>query len=354
MWKAFSLRARLAVLLCAILLVVLIVSALLLRAFSLNQIVEENEPGARSAQLVALGLNEVLRVSPDPRRALDAFAAGLNTSGREGLRFESRSVDAREAHRIQTPQSPFVPDWFVSIVGFPKIGEHIPVFIASERVGDIVYEPDVSADIYEKWMGFLALALAAVGLAGITLAGAYFLLGRTVRSLDVLSNGLTRLRAGDYSTPIVPFGPPEIRRSSEEANALALTLAQLKTDNRNLLRRMISMQDDERGYIARELHDELGPLLFGVRANAVAFLESTTSHDRSPAAPQLANKIMECAESLQQASRRILDRLRPLHIDELGLQESIQALLRDAAANAPELKISSKIDSNLPSESVAS
>ena len=36
----------------------------------------------------------------------------------------------------------------------------------------------------------------------------------------------------------------------------------------------MSLQDDERQDIARELHDELGPLLFGIRANTVALMES--------------------------------------------------------------------------------
>ena len=40
-----------------------------------------------------------------------------------------------------------------------------------------------------------------------------------------------------------------------------------------LLRKIVSLQDDERRDIARDLHDELGPLLFGIRANAVATLD---------------------------------------------------------------------------------
>ena len=69
-------------------------------------------------------------------------------------------------------------------------------------------------------------------------------------------------------------GPPEIRKGAEEANELARTLGRLSQDNRSLLRKIVSLQDDERQDIARELHDELGPLLFGIRANTVALMES--------------------------------------------------------------------------------
>ena len=50
---------------------------------------------------------------------------------------------------------------------------------------------------------------------------------------------------------------------------------------------------------------------------------------------------------MQQANRRILDRLRPLYIQELGLERSIQTLLQNAKAQAPDLKVTSQIDTAL-------
>ena len=40
----------------------------------------------------------------------------------------------------------------------------------------------------------------------------------------------------------------------------------------------------------------------------------------------------------------ILDRLRPLYIQELGLENSVQTLLQDAKAQAPGLEVTSEID----------
>ena len=103
---------------------------------------------------------------------------------------------------------------------------------------------------------------------------AYFTTGFAIRPLEGLQAGLTRLRGGDYDTMIEPAGPPEIRRSCVEANQLAQTLKRLSQDNRDLLRRLVSVQDGERRELARELHDEQGPLLFAIRANATALSES--------------------------------------------------------------------------------
>ena len=60
-----------------------------------------------------------------------------------------------------------------------------------------------------------------------------------------------------------------------------------------------------------------------------------------------AQGILQSVEALQYANRRILDRLRPLYIQELGLERSIQTLLQNARAQAPELKLSARIDPGL-------
>jgi two-component system sensor histidine kinase UhpB len=107
----------------------------------------------------------------------------------------------------------------------------------------------------------------------------------------------------------------------------------------------VSLQDDERQDMARELHDELGPLLFGIRANTVALLESIPSGQ--PELKGAAEGILQSVETLQQANRRILDRLRPLYIQELGLIKSIATLLRNAQSQAPGLTLTSRIDPGL-------
>ena len=226
-----------------------------------------------------------------------------------------------------------VPDWFVRLLAIPEFKAAFPVTIEGKQVGDIVVAPDMSADIYEKWIGFLAIACSGIALMLLTGAIAHFAARSALRPLQNLGDGLTRMRSGDYEQPIASAGPPEIRKSAQEANELARTLNRLSQDNRSLLRRIVSLQDDERQDMARELHDELGPLLFGIRANTVALLESIPSGQAK--LKGAAEGILQSVETLQQANRRILDRLRPLYIQELGLERSIQTLLQNAKAQAP-------------------
>ncbi|XSC43829.1 histidine kinase [Bradyrhizobium sp. RDT10] len=238
-----------------------------------------------------------------------------------------------------------MPDWFVRLIAVPEFKAAFPVTIEEKQVGDIVFAPDMSADIYEKWIGFLAIVCSGITLMLLTGIIAHFTARSALRPLQNLGDGLTRMRTGDYEQPIPPGGPPEIRRSAQEANELARTLNRLSQDNRSLLRRIVSLQDDERQDMARELHDELGPLLFGIRANTVALLESIPSGQAELSSA--AEGILQSVETLQQANRRILDRLRPLYIQELGLERSIQTLLQNVKTQAADLKVTSKIDTTL-------
>jgi two-component system sensor histidine kinase UhpB len=343
MWERLSLRTRLLLPLGLMFVAALIAGGVSLQIFATAQLMEETEPTARSARAVAAALNGALRASTNPQATLEAFVQSLGTS--EAIRFRRLGTDL-DVHppEVQTPLGT-VPDWFVRLLVLPEFKTAFPVTIEGKQVGDIVVAPDMSADIYEKWIGFLAIVCSAIALMLLTGAIAHFAARSVLAPLQNLGDGLTRMRSGDYEQPIASAGPPEIRKSAEEANELARTLNHLSQDNRSLLRRIVSLQDDERQDMARELHDELGPLLFGIRANTVALLESIP--DGQAEVGNAAEGILRSVETLQQANRRILDRLRPLYIQELGLERSIQTLLQNVKAQAPYLKVTSQIDPTL-------
>jgi two-component system sensor histidine kinase UhpB len=343
MWKNLSLRMRLVLPLGTMFVAALLLGGISLQIFASGQLMEENEPASRSAKAVAEALNSALLVSTNPQQTLDAFVTSLGTSEAIQFRRAGASVSARSPTEVRTPLGR-VPHWFVDLLGLPEIGASFPVTVEGKQIGEIVFSPDISADVYEKWIGFLALVSSGMILMLLTGSIAYFTAGTVIEALRNLGEGLTRMRMGDYERPIAVSGPPEIRKSSEEANALARTLGRLSHDNRSLLRKIVSLQDDERRDLARELHDELGPLLFGIRANTIA-LQEAIPHDKE--IEPSVRSLLESVEALQQASRRILDRLRPLYIQELGLEKSIQTLLQNAGAQAPNLKMTSGIDPGL-------
>lgn len=342
MWQRLSFRTQLFLPLGVMFVTALVMGGILLHAFTTSQLADENEPAQRTTRAVAVALNSALLSSDNPRKTLDSFVRMLDATS--DIQF--RPVDAGSApftpRPLQGSHGP--PKWFVDLLTIPDLHIAFPVTIEGQRVGELTFSPDLSAALFETWVGFLALSGIVVALTGLTGIIAYVFVGSALRPLQDLAEGLTQMRRGDYAMPIPVAGPPEIRQSCEEANALATTLAQLSQDNRDLLHRLVSLQDDERRDLARELHDELGPLLFSIRAGTIALSE---------AVPPVGNlgkpvqEVMRSVEALQQTNRRILDRLRPLYIEELGLQASVQTLLQNFRRQAPHIGLTAAIDPDL-------
>ncbi len=339
MWQRLSFRAQLFLPLGVMFITALLMGGVLLHAFTIGQLAEENEPALRSTRAVAEALNSALRSSGNPRRTLDDFVRMLDTSSDIQFRPVGAGSPSLAPRPLHGP-----PKWFVDLLTIPDLHIAFPVTVDGQHAGNIVFTPDLSAALFEKWVGFLALSGFVLALIGLTAIIAYVLAGSALRPLQDLGDGLTRLRSGDYATPIPIAGPPEIRQSCEEANALAATLAQLSQDNRDLLHRLVSLQDDERRDLARDLHDELGPLLFSIRAGTIALVEA------SPPVGYLGNsaqEVLQSVEALQQTNRRILERLRPLYIEELGLETSVQTLLRNLRKQAPHIGLTASVDPDL-------
>ena len=342
MWQRLSFRTQLFVPLGASFLVALILGGILLQLFATIQLADESEPARRLTRIVSAALNNTLSASDNPQKTLDAFVQLLDTSS--DIQFHRVEEGPSPSPRDDIRNLKLVPRWFVNLMTIPDMDIASPVVIDGKHVGNLVFLPDLSADLFEKWIGFLALASLVAALMLLTGTIAYLFAGSALRPLQHLGNGLTRIRRGDYATPIPVGGPPEIRQSCEEANALAATLAQLSQDNRDLMHRLVSLQDDERRDLARELHDELGPLLFSIRAGTIALIDAASQAGNLG---NSAEELLQSVEALQQSNRRILDRLRPLYIEELGLRTSVQTLLQNFRKQAPHIVLTDTIGSDL-------
>ena len=337
MWNRLPLRFRLFLPTIALIAATLLFGIFALRIFSPNQFENESEDAAALVRTVTKGLNTALAAARDPELTLDAFAEGIGTG--DAIRY--RKADASESKPTIRLDTDGIPLWFVGLLRIPNLAAAHPVVIGERRVGDILFVPDLTPDLREKWLGFLAIVLSGSVLLMLAAISAYLTTSVALRPLQQLGAGLARMQQGDYDRAIPLLGPPEIRKSCEEANQLARKLKRLAQDNRGMLRKIVSLEDDERRELANELHDELGPLLFAIRANAIALSGSSTD----PEAP--SNRLIEAAEAVQHASRRILEGLSPLYLEELGLEKSIQTLLQNAHSAAPTVTTSSQIDPRL-------
>lgn len=351
MYKKLSLQARLSLFISMLLCVALIGSAIAVVVFSPRQMVEEHDASVRMARQLAETLNRSLQQHPDANDIVASLLTELKPLEAGKLGFIPAG-GADGATRFVAPTVSGVPDWFSRFLTKGFAVEKIPVVLGSQHIGDIAFSPDLSADIIEKWVTFLGVLASGIVLALTISAVVYFTVRRTLMPLAVLENSLTRLESGNYDLHVNCDAPPEIARSLGELNTLAGTLRKLNAENRSLLRRVVTLQDEERSDLSRELHDELGPQLFAIRANAAALeIGDAPSSDAQSSDAQSSDdgvlKLVRSVETLQETNRRILDRLRPMHIQELGLVRSLEGLVNNARAQTIDVEFQKTFDPSL-------
>ena len=105
------------------------------------------------------------------------------------------------------------------------------------------------------------------------------------------------------------------------------------------------MQDEERRDIARDLHDEIGPFLFTVRAGVGALARKAKAPGADPdLLAEACEKIDGQIAALQQVNRRILGRLRPAALTEMGLADALEALARGWRETRSDVDIDLALD----------
>src|SRR5439155_20634996 len=144
----------------------------------------------------------------------------------------------------------------------------VPVLVNGQRIGvvEIVSEP--KDEIAEVWENTVALGLVAL-LVNLAMIGIlYVVFGRVLDPLTGLAGGLAALEGQNYATRLPRPVQRELAGITDRFNALAQALEATRAENQELAHRLITAQDDERRRTALELHDEVGPSLFGLKVNA--------------------------------------------------------------------------------------
>ncbi len=111
-------------------------------------------------------------------------------------------------------------------------------------------------------------------------------------------------------------------RWNEESRQQAEKLLLL---NRRLTQRLFATQEEERLFLARELHDEMGQYCTAIVANLQVISDSNTGGNRQ--IQERCDTILELCDHVHATIQSMLRRLRPTLLDEVGLQYALQELV---------------------------
>ena len=116
---------------------------------------------------------------------------------------------------------------------------------------------------------------------------------------------------------------------SQRSSALKETLEDLRAKERNLRelsRRALRLQESERRAIGRELHDETGQSLTAIRINLQLMEERARNDAGLQELRRLAADTLELLDTSLSEVRRLVARLGPAILDEMGFMKSLKRL----------------------------
>ena len=227
------------------------------------------------------------------------------------------------------------PQWYNNLVSSPLA----PKVIALPR-GRMVLQADPSRATLDGWDDLRPMIW--IVLAGFVLANllVYALIGRVLKPLSLLVQGLGKVAHGAYDTRLPALSGHEGRQISTAFNSMAQSVqdtaaarqeAQAATlalaENRELTQIIQTRIEAERGSIARELHDEMGQQVTAIKSIGLAIARKAKGQDDMIA--QSAHLVMNCADKIYEGVHRLISKLRPLALDRFGLKDALQDMVDD-------------------------
>jgi two-component system, NarL family, sensor histidine kinase UhpB len=234
------------------------------------------------------------------------------------------------------------PQWYTRMVSSP-----LDPKVISLPNGRITLQADASRATLDGWddlRPLLWMVLAGFAVANVLV---YALMGRATRPLRMVVRGLRQMEAGSYETRLPHLSGREGQQISHAFNAMAQSVqdsalarqqaqeaTQALAENRELTQLIQARIEQERGAIARELHDELGQQVTAIKSGSLAIARKAAGHDA--VIEQSARLVMNCADQIYDGVHRLISQLRPLALDRFGLRDALQDLLGDWRMRYPD------------------
>jgi two-component system sensor histidine kinase UhpB len=259
-----------------------------------------------------------------------------NFNGDRNVRATLQRADNSIVRSILPPPSHQVPPFlFRVLTGAPHVAI-VDLPQALKTSGTLKLETDAHNDVAGLWDDAKNLLFLLAIFAGTCLLVLYFMLGRALRPLEELTLAFGRIGNGDYRARVPIFAPRELAKLSAGFNDMALRLSEMEHRNHRLHEQLETVQEEERIELARNLHDDVSPLLFSVDVDAMTIRELSQTKDYS-AIVERAHAIRGAVAEMKRNVKAILGQLRPSGLHALGLASAVDNLVSYWKTRRPEI-----------------
>jgi two-component system sensor histidine kinase UhpB len=281
-------------------------------------------------------------IAADPQREIDDLIDSFKGSRHLHVSVEGGAVPHEVPAADDRPSFDTVPTWFARLVGVVPKTDRVPFTIAGRPAGTVVIETDPRNEIREVWNELSGSLLVLTLFGAGTLPLICVLIGRALRPLGRLTAAMEQVGHGDYAIRVGDRLAPELARLRDSFNRMAGRLAATDADNRRLNEQLLNLQEEERNDVARDLHDEIGPLLFALNVD-VANIGRLLEQGRTDELAAHTRSVTESVRALQRQVRGMLGRLRPIGLTEFGLVTAISGLTEFWRRRYPEIDYAVRI-----------
>lgn len=324
-WHAADLRWRLSAGIGAVLLLCLSVASAIAVREARNSVGEEMRAGIAAAESsLDITMRLLDAATPEAARSILQDWAQSYAYSRHLCVALMPSDAAESDQQCQAPSHLRAPAWFADGVGaIPAAVQRTWPRTAPQLIVRLVPMPD--NEIGEAWSTVRSLLwlLIAMGFAINLLVFAW--LSYALRPLSGIVAALERMNEGEFEVRLTRAPTPELQRLVLRLDALARQLSQARTQNRRLLLQRLGVQEDERRWVAHELHDEIGQHVAAIEVETVA-LQALAQGEQARTLREGLQRVRGLVGDVHCMSRRLIQRLRPPALDMLGLAASLRGL----------------------------
>jgi two-component system, NarL family, sensor histidine kinase UhpB len=341
----------------------LIISAVLLAVFALLlvQHIQSTRSGVHEEVVAAnaVALQLLSRVDSvyeqDRLRALTGF---LTRVGRIRAN-EIELFDAEDRLLYRSPPARYkagrdAPAWYTALVSPAVQTQQLPL----AGGGRLVLRADPTRATLDGWDELVPMLWALFGGFAAGNALVFIALTRALGPLAQVVQALGLMQRGQFQTRLPPLSGREAGLLGRAFNQMAQSVqdslqarreARLAEDalaqNRQLTQIIQQRIEQERGAIARELHDEMGQQVTAIKTIGVSIAQRVARID--PEIEASARLVAQCADEIYDGVHRLIARLHPLALDQFGLHDALSDLLADWRQRCPEMSFTLQADAPL-------
>jgi signal transduction histidine kinase len=186
-------------------------------------------------------------------------------------------------------------------------------------------------ELEDRALSGIVLLAAAILVMAVSL---YWMVRRGLRPVGQIKAALTRLAAGELDARLPHFRLKDLDEICDRFNHCAHALKEAALSRRELTRRLLDVEEEERTRLARELHDELGQSLTAIKVDAAYIVREAAGG--APKIEACARGIEALSSQVMELTRGMLARLRPYGLETVGLRESLKELISSWEARVAE------------------